>query len=112
MHPNCLTYPLSDQGVPVPSAAARWFCEQHEGLAEPGDLDPPEDLYPRIDFATMKLLPSKAVEEQERRQWEHHLEEQRKRDEAKRQDGERLRKLEEEWQLAHPPVFFQGVPPQ
>jgi hypothetical protein len=110
--PHCSAVSSTPEGALRPTHEKRWHCDRHRHLAEPGDLEPPDDLHPRIDFATMKLVPSKATEERERREWEHTREELRKRDEAKRQEGERLRKLEEEWQLAHPPVFFQGVPPQ
>jgi hypothetical protein len=110
--PHSSAVSSTPEGALRPTHEKRWHRDRHRHLAEPGDLDPPDDLLPRIDFATMKLLPSKAVEEQERRQWEHTREELRKRDEAKRQEAERLRRLETEYEAAHPPVFFQGVPPQ
>ena len=45
-----------------PRSAAR-HCDEHRPLAEEGDLDPPDDPMPRLDLATMQLLPSKAEEE-------------------------------------------------
>jgi hypothetical protein len=60
----------------------------------------------------MKLLPSRAVEEQERREWEHTREELRNSDQAKREERQRLAELEREWERRHPPVLFGGPPPQ
>ena len=110
--PHCSAVSSTPEGALRPTHEKRWHCDRHRHLAEPGDLDPPEDLYPRMDFATMQLLPSQAEEERERREWEHRVEELHKRDEVKREERKRMAKLEAEWQAAHPPIFFQGVPPK
>ncbi len=93
--PDCNAMPRDEQGCPVPAADRRWFCDQHKDQAEPGDDLPPDDCQPRFDWATMRLLPSKAEEERLRRQEERRQEEQRKRRELKREQAERMRALEE-----------------
>ena len=70
---------------------------------------PPLDAEPeplRVDPATMQLRPSPAEEERQRREEESLKEMYRKRDELKRQDAERLRKLEEQRPPPTTPVGF------
>jgi hypothetical protein len=105
--PNCHAVPFDDQGRPVPVAASRWFCGKHEDQAQAGDLDPPDDLRPRLDFATMRLLPGRAEEERERRDWEARIAAINERDKAKRDQAERMRAIAEARRAnMKPPVGF------
>ncbi len=42
--PNCKPFPTKN-GQIVPTSLERWFCPEHEHLAQPGDLDPHEPPY-------------------------------------------------------------------
>jgi hypothetical protein len=108
---DCLVYPLSEQGVPIPVPDRRWWCDRHKDQADPDDHLPPEPKYV-LDFATMS---PRAVGAERERLLEEDRERERKaaeRTRLRREEGERLWKLEQEWQAAHPPIFFQGVPPK
>ena len=95
--PNCNAWPQGpEQGEPLAVVDRKWWCDRHKDQAGPDDHLPPEPKYV-IDFATMGL---KAVgAEQERL-----LEEDRKREQKaherelrRREESERLRKLEEKY---------------
>ena len=53
--------PLDEHGHPIPVADGRWWCDQHKAEAGPDDDLPPDDLRPRLDFVTMRPLPSSAI---------------------------------------------------
>jgi hypothetical protein len=100
--PSCNVWPQGPQGEPIAVLDRVWWCDRHKDQAGPDDQLPPDDLQPRIDLATMQLLPSKA--EQERL-----IEEDRKREGAvrerekhRREESERLWKLEEEYRATLP----------
>jgi hypothetical protein len=108
--PHCSAISSTPEGALRPTPEARWHRDRHRHLAEPGDLDPPEDLHPRMDFATMKLLPSRAEEAREAKEYEDRVRAIRERDKAKAAEAERLAKLEREWEEKNPPVLFGGPP--
>jgi hypothetical protein len=108
---NCNVYPLSELGVPIEVADRVWWCARHKDQAGPEDHLPPEPKY-AWDMATMSL---RAIGKERERLLEEDRERERKaaeRTRLRREEGERLWKLEQEWQAAHPPIFFQGVPPK
>jgi len=88
--PNGSAYPLSEQGVPLAVADRRWWCDRHRDQAGPSDHLPPDDL-PQIDYATMRLIPSRATQEREERELEAHLKLVHENDEARRRQAEEHR---------------------
>jgi hypothetical protein len=94
---NCHAVPLDEQGRPVPVPDRRWWCDRLKDQAGPDDHLPPDDLHPRLDLATMRLLPSKAEEERALAEDRKREEAAREREQLRREESERLRKLEEEY---------------
>jgi hypothetical protein len=77
---GCMNYPLDAGGGWAPAAAKKWFCPEHEHLAEPGDLDPPEDLEPDFDWRTMSPRPRREVRERMEQEEREREEKQRERE--------------------------------
>ena len=59
-HEGCRAVPVDHNGAITPTTAARWACEEHRSE---GDFDPPEDLLPEWDFATMSVKPNRVERE-------------------------------------------------
>jgi hypothetical protein len=104
--PSCNAWPQNEQGLPVAVGDRVWWCPAHKDQAGPEDHLPPEPKY-ALDLATMSWRPIGAERERG-------LEEDRKFKEAARErtlawhaEGERLRKLEEDYRatLKPPPGF-------
>jgi hypothetical protein len=104
--PGCEAVPIGPTGLPEPVRAKRWYCRQHEGKAQPGDLEEPEDANPRLG-PTFQLLPSRAEQariaaEDDRRREAWRQERERQEDEARR-----IAQLEAEYrQSLKPPAGF------
>ena len=65
-----------------------------------------------FDFATMQVRPAGRYAEELLEKQEREIALLRERDRGRREEAERLAKLEREWQDAHPPVFFEGPRPK
>jgi hypothetical protein len=108
--PACGRYPTDPGGMPSANIAPvrRWWCPEHEHLAEPGDMDAP--ALPIT--AGMQLLPDEAEIERERRRDERLQRAQAERNEQRRiraREKEEARKIHERqvdeglaWTLAGP----------
>jgi hypothetical protein len=109
---GCTVHPVGPSGEWIPHPAARWFCEAHRDQAEPGDLDPPDDLEPRINPATMQVLPSRAECERLEREQQRLREEDDRRNRARLAEAKAVASARERYAAEHPPEFPPGVMPR
>jgi hypothetical protein len=107
---GCTVHPVGPSGEWVPHLAAKWYCEVHRDQAGPGDLDPPDDLMPRIDPATMHVLPSRAEQARLEREAEQLREEDRRRNAAREAEAKTIAAARERYETANPPPPLAGLP--
>jgi hypothetical protein len=107
---GCTVHPVGPSGEWIAHPAAKWYCEAHRDQAGPGDLDPPDDLMPRIDPATMHVLPSRAEQARLEREAEQLREEDRRRNAAREAEAETIAKARERYEAENPPPPLAGLP--
>jgi hypothetical protein len=105
--PGCVAYP-NDQGIPTAVRDRIWWCDRHRDQAGPEDHLPPDDLHPRLDPATMRLLPSRAEEERMRREEARLAEARRERDEQRRRERAELARVEQRYRENARPINIAG----
>jgi hypothetical protein len=108
--PMCGAVSSGPSGIPEPVAAARWWCDAHKHLADPGDLDPPQDLDPVIDLRTMSPRPSRAEMKRLRAEDERRREEDRERAEQRAAEAAAIAAARERYERENPGDDVMGVP--
>ncbi len=103
---NCNNFPTGELGEPISVSDRRWWCDQHRDQATAEDHLPPEPEYV-LDMQTMSLKAVGAEQERLLEEDRKLQEKARERTERQRAEGERLAKLEDEYQATlKPPVGF------
>jgi hypothetical protein len=104
---DCIAFTSDVNGMPDPSDVKRYWCSEHQHLAEPGDLEPIPRGVPVNPGTGMPLNPP---DEEEERKWQAYRDRCRQEREAREAAEERLRKLEADHRAKETlPRYLQGT---